>query len=1273
MPIEIADYPDPLSEGSLSGRGRNTEPLLVESNASRVLRHELERYCRGKINGRSFLIAGHRGAGKTTLVAKAFMDVLRKSADGAAMLRPLFIALHGPSLFPDAVLERDVDTTQTKKEAKPSKNRATREAARKSSDDADTSKDDAPPESEDSKKEPKSEAQIALEQITLGLHRAVSREFAGGFRSRAEDLAWLRRTPRRAEHDLRQTRGSRTTTAPDFDIDDDLPNLADLRRLLSQIPEERELFEMAAQFENELYEGPSPDRLREHWERIHALSGGVLFRGGFAQVASGISGNPTPPTPPGLFPNLPAVNAQGARELVALSGVVEAYRRISGDYKRTEAETSTTQELIEKISGFSAASRDLAAPAVSLLTGGLAGTGLAISGAGAAAIAIGGLATALGSSIVFKMTRTRKSDRSKSREYKFIYDLSVATLDRALPILIERLRNAGLAPVFVVDELDKVTDLSSRIVSMVHHLKKLVAENAFFCFLTNRSYFEEMLAEGSGRAYPVEYTYYTHRLFVVFAPEDFERYLRLRIADPPPFPAGQSASVDTEVSKEATARTMLRWVLRHRAQLHVVDLEREIAALRSDDGTVRTPADEFISALRNRIDLTFQVGIELTLSQPDVEQALMDRPEFRRSFHDAMYFISREWLDGEEEIDTSPRGRERFRLYLERRTGREDDKVKPPTTPNSADANPKPVPKPSFTKRDVDFLFEKVGQLAEYLSDKPSIDVATSTAQDLQSRDWRRKRISDWNEVRRKRGLPDVESDMQDSLLTADRSSLLDTDPQRPGAYRFKHPPAGSARAAAAAAPLQGLTAVEPWAAHADFIDAFAAALDRVVRFDAPIDKLPVQISLAPTGAINLDTLASRFRIISPSPTWSITRKAIDNLREAARRGTQHTTYSEDVFQVKEFYDILSRNAEQIARAIVFGAMVGRSGPAADKVETVTKGMDLIAKAMRFGMKREDEVAKSLENITAMMRVTTRLSFDAHLAKLSSNPPDVTAFVSSVNAALKTVWDAPVPDTLQAVIAAWDNVQLRLTQWVTNGEVVDADLSEIIAAAAQQGPTELVEFDPREMTLQQWTHALLGARKEVGLLPPPKWLTYFAWHSMGFRGEGDFFISELSQWAGVDRPPPGATLESVPAPLARTFALINDRRLLGGPPPQTLVMLRRSRSMTGQWRPSAGTAALLVTAEELEQTVKKANGQPMVLSFGSLNVVGLEMKPEFEAKLTTVQLPQLARLLPNAWFVNVYPGDAGREMQSPNVVDPPSPQSVIDAAQRGGMLMPLPQ
>ena len=167
----------------------------MESSASRVLRQELRRYCEGKINGRSFLIAGHRGAGKTTLVAKSLLDVLRDTRRPSA-LRPLFIPLHGPSLFP-----------------------VERVTARTPDDGVEHADDDRPraltpqPRRDDDK----SEAQIALEQITLGLHRAVSREFADRFRERAEDLAHLRRTPNASRKQLDETLRSRSADPDNLD------------------------------------------------------------------------------------------------------------------------------------------------------------------------------------------------------------------------------------------------------------------------------------------------------------------------------------------------------------------------------------------------------------------------------------------------------------------------------------------------------------------------------------------------------------------------------------------------------------------------------------------------------------------------------------------------------------------------------------------------------------------------------------------------------------------------------------------------------------------------------------------------------------------------------------------------------------------------------------------------------------------------------------------------------------------------------------------------
>ena len=1346
MPIEIVDYPDPLSEGSLRGRGRGTEPVLVESSASRVLRHELERYCRGRINGRSFLIAGHRGAGKTTLVAKAFSDIYRKSEDGAAMLRPLFISLHGPSLFPEPaekprpeapanepVQEGEKPPAEEAEEADPAKKKKKPASAQTTGTrppDAEGAATAGKPAAE-SKREPKSEAQIALEQITLGLHRAVSREFAERFSARALLLASLRRKPLSAAKQLFELRDPRSGSVAswrtdwkgsifrrplaaraewikrraakaefeskrplDWRTENAIPDDAELQRLLAEIPEERELFEFAAQFETELYEVPAPHRLRENWNRLHALSGGVLFPGGFAPVASGISVTPVANLPSAMFPNISEVHEQGPRELTALSGVVEAYRRISGDYKKSEGEKSNASESEERVSGLDAGWKDIVPAVVAVLTGGLVTTGLAVRGAAPALTAFGGLAAAIGASLVFKVTKTRKRERSASREYQFIFDLSVATLDRTLPILIERLRNAGLAPVFIVDELDKVKDLSTRIISMVHHLKKLVAENAFFCFLTNRSYFEEMLAQGSDRAYPVEYTYYTHRLFVVFAPEDFERYLRQRIPDPPPASSVPSATPNPQASLDATARTMLRWALRHRAQLHVVDLQREIAALRDDASAVRRASDAILSDQRTLIDVTFQVGLELTLGHPRVEQVLIDQPEFRRLLHDAMYYISREWLSGEEKIDTSSDGRQKFVDYLERRTGRDEEKEpeKRRATDEKTEAS-----KPSLSKRDIDFLFEQVGVLADFISDRPSLEPVTTDAGDVQMRDWRKQRLTDWNAERKKRGLPDVESDVQDILLAGERSSILERDSDREGVYRFRHGVAGTsrpeARKVAAPPPVVPATpgttdskgptpggvellpiaptpalSVEAWITQAAFIESFAGALARVTRFD----QLPLTGPIASQvrqSVVTLDALSNRFRLISPSPTWSITQKAINNLRDASHRAAQYSGYSEDVFVVEQFYGTLNRNGGQIARAIVLGAVVGRAGSDKRDDQTIAIGMDVIARAMRFASKREDDVAKSLENVTAMVREAEGPAFEAPLNDLSACWPDVAEFEKKVGEALLIVRDMKPVTAASAVPFAWQSVQQRLAEWVKVGEVLDPDFEELLAAAGRKGPTQLIEFDPIEMTLHQWTRALLKARggSKRPEFSTQQWLTFFAWHALGFRANGEHHVSVFARWAGVDWSLFRAGGAASSPELLNTFVLIHERTLLQGgesrESPNTLVMLRRGNSpMTAHWRPTPGTAALLMTGDELEELEKMADSNQMELPRGSFNVCALEMEPELHTKAFQEQLPALKRLLPESTIVYVHSKDPGRDTRLPKVVNPPDAENVVRSA-----------
>jgi hypothetical protein len=97
--------PDWLDEWPLGVR----RPFMA-SQAFNVLQRDLRRYLRGEVAGRSILISGHRGAGKTALVARAIQDCEREVMTDAVRpidprqrslppQRPLLVKLHGPTLL----------------------------------------------------------------------------------------------------------------------------------------------------------------------------------------------------------------------------------------------------------------------------------------------------------------------------------------------------------------------------------------------------------------------------------------------------------------------------------------------------------------------------------------------------------------------------------------------------------------------------------------------------------------------------------------------------------------------------------------------------------------------------------------------------------------------------------------------------------------------------------------------------------------------------------------------------------------------------------------------------------------------------------------------------------------------------------------------------------------------------------------------------------------------------------------------------------------------
>ena len=536
-------------------------PAFATSPAYDTILRELGRYLDDQIRGRSFLVAGHRGSGKTSMVLRAIEDLRdRALAEGfdpdRPRERPLAVRLQGPALLAGL-----------------------KQAAAQASEGGVRTQTTAVL------------MQQILSQLMISTYRELTAEVVRAYRKRMEDLA--------GDGAVR-------------------PDTAEL------------VGQLALALDN----APPPEELREFWRRAGAMERGLFWP---ADVEGReLAGARRP-------------EHQGTLELVAVSTAAQAYRVVSGevsysDGTKDEASRSESVETAASLQG-----KDIADKALAVLTGGLAGGAwMAQDGQPDPLIAVViGLATAVLAGVTFKYTGKRERKRSRTAEYSFIRKRDISTLDRELPVVIRRIREAGLAPVFVVDELDKIGDeLDDAMAELVRRLKHIVADRFFFCFLTDRDYFERLEKKSRDLPYPQEHTYFSQRLFILYRPENLHRYLdNILKSDEEPFP--------TDNGPTAVFRALLSRLLLHRAKLHAFDLQRELSHVSDEYGNITVLLRELRSHYGYRFHIAMQLAVEYLLDEDEMRDRIDQEPYFGQFAHDALYYLSREWQRGAREIDLS--------------------------------------------------------------------------------------------------------------------------------------------------------------------------------------------------------------------------------------------------------------------------------------------------------------------------------------------------------------------------------------------------------------------------------------------------------------------------------------------------------------------------------------------------------------------------------------------------------------------------------------------
>lgn len=633
MPIRIKRYIEPLSL-----RSETQSPAIIESDAYRQVCTDLEMYVNGEILGRSFLVAGHRGAGKTTMLRQAVHEVdsrIRKKGETSGQFaRPLFIALHGPDL-----LSKPSDPPSGKPDEPPKPDEKPPAAADAAAPAPKAAPKPVPQPGQTGpavplEPPPRDELRHFLDRITSGLYVGAAQEFVRRFREQALGVAKTER-------------------------------------------EKSELLELAADLQVQLDRQPDLDRLRDYWNRVGALDGGVLYK----------SAKET---------------GRGAAEVTALFSIGRVMRTFAGTLE-SSLSTEDSRKRDSSVSLVTIDGQSLLPPLIGLVTGAVV-WGVLPETTEPLVKAFSALLTGFGTVLGFKVSASRSRSSSQTWKETYIPKDDPGSLYRVLPGLIERFQRVGLFPVFVVDELDKVAGLGGKINSLLGYMKQFVTERAFFCFVTNRSFYQQANAQAIGSAYSTLHTRFGDSVFVRYRPDDFHEYLEHMF----------EVEGEPDADKAQDAVAMLRYVLLSRSYLHPYDLRRELARWQDGELVNRSVAD-LTDSPRLQRDVVMQVAVEVVYAGQALREHLRD-PIIAQTALDALYYPARKWREGENELDIT---KEALTKYLVVRTGFREEA----TEEETAAATNVLIP-PALQQT----LFEQVERMMTLLGNPPALVAEASVA-----------------------------------------------------------------------------------------------------------------------------------------------------------------------------------------------------------------------------------------------------------------------------------------------------------------------------------------------------------------------------------------------------------------------------------------------------------------------------------------------------------------------------------------------------------------
>jgi hypothetical protein len=580
-----------------------------------------------------------------------------------------------------------------------------------------------------------------------------------------------------------------------------------------------------------------------------------------------------------------------------------------------------------------------------------------------------------------------------------------------------------------------------------------------------------------------------------------------------------------DINQEQDYAQVYPFLLLHAAQLHPLDLRRQLANWRDRAGNVRVSLDRARSWRGYKYELLVQLAIECVLESEEFTSQFERDPAFRRLAYDALYYPSRLWDKGQT-LDLRDSARAGFENYLLERM-RSERRNEPG---NQIDLDR------LMTPNQRRLLFESVRRLARMLVGDGG----------WQEKFFRRRHLT---------------SGVVDAVPA---EPLLDEAPT--GVFRWQFDRAGAAlRENAASEATAQASGEENWRLDEEFI----------LRTESVVQ----QMSGEP---LTLRECADDFRLIGTSPVFSEMQAALGRLKQAAATGVQYDLHARDTAVVRDYANMLRRDTTSLGAGLLAActcSLIDKRIPPSPVrffLGTIRDLLRLDALSFIAGEERLCTVCEGLQQI--LPRLATIWDLEALYQET-----DLERWYPTVRATLEEKSLAVFDEKFVKARSeeGWRAWKQRLAADEFGADDPRGLASMVFCHVLWLGPAQMLEPDTRRMTVSAWSRVFAASLQQLAMTDKqicPRWLMWPSARALGWRYDEQRVRSELSLLRRTQDPAQASMASNDPWESDMVHPAFAEGPLLA-----SIAIISKTRQVPTEYPPENWTPSTQVQAFLLDE------------------------------------------------------------------------------------------